>query len=595
MARQALPFFGRYISNGPAHRLHAFRMTLPQPRPKKIRLGDLLVEHGMITAEQLQSALALQRKTGDKLGHALIASGLVNESTLLDFLARQLDIPRVDLGSYEHKPEVIERLPESIARRFRVLALEETADHILVGMADPTDIFAHDELSRILGKAVRRAIVSEAELLHILDRVYRRTSELNALADELELEVSTPERGPLLSVSDTTTDAPVVKLIQSLLRDAIQAHASDIHIEPEEKELRIRIRVDGVMRVQAVAERKIAVPLISKLKILAGLDIAEKRLPQDGRFHAQVQSKHIDVRVSTLPQQYGESAVLRVLDQSGELLGLDRIGMPPAMLDRFRRMATSPYGLVLVTGPTGSGKTTTLYGAIKEINDPSHKIITVEDPVEYRLAGVTQVQVNTKIDLSFARVLRSILRQDPDVVLIGEIRDQETMEMALRTAMTGHLVFSTLHTNDAISTILRLVDMGAAPYLLAAATRAILAQRLVRRLCDSCAVPDPNAAVGVDILERHLGASLAGFVFKHGKGCGHCNNSGYQGRIGIYELLEITPELAVALQQGAWDKFNEQAKQTPHFQNLAVSAVQLAAQGRTNLSEVMRITFGMEV
>ncbi len=569
-------------------------MSVTTVKPKKIRIGDLLIEHKVISQEQLSAALADQKKSGRKLGKVLIESGYVTEDQMLDFLARQLSIPYIDLKRYHLKPEVVQLIPEVQARRFRALALEDTRDGLLIGMADPTDIFAYDELARVVRKPLRFAVVREADLLKAVDLMYRRTAEISGLAQELDQEMSANDVdiGQLAAVA--TTDAPVVKLLQTIFEDAVQVNASDIHIEPDEKELRIRFRLDGVMRVQTTAERRIASALASRLKLMAGLDISEKRLPQDGRFNIRVRDKSIDVRLSTLPVQYGESAVMRLLNQSAGVLDLEVLGMPDGMLQRFRRMIHSPHGMVLVTGPTGSGKTTTLYGALKELNKPSAKVITVEDPIEYRMSGINQVQVNTKIDLTFARVLRSVLRQDPDIVLVGEMRDQETAEIGLRAAMTGHMVLSTLHTNDAISTVSRLMDMGAAPFLIAASLRGIVAQRLVRRICDSCSEPHALEPGMRAIVAAELGDALEGMQFHRGRGCTYCNHTGYQGRIGIYELLEIDDALAAPLHAGDQLAFGVAAKKQAGYQSLRHSAIALAARGLTTMDQVMRATFGLE-
>ena len=569
-------------------------MSVTTVKLKKIRIGDLLIEHKVISQEQLGAALADQKKSGRKLGKVLIESGYVTEDQMLDFLARQLSIPYIDLKRYHLKPEVVQLIPEVQARRFRALALEDAREGLLVGMADPTDIFAYDELARVVRKPLRFAVVRESDLLKAVDMMYRRTAEISGLAQELDQELSANDVDIGQLAAAATTDAPVVKLLQTIFEDAVQVNASDIHIEPDEKELRIRFRQDGVMRVQTTAERRIASALASRLKLMAGLDISEKRLPQDGRFNIRVRDKSIDVRLSTLPVQYGESAVMRLLNQSAGVLDLEVLGMPDVMLQRFRRMIHSPHGMVLVTGPTGSGKTTTLYGALKELNKPSVKVITVEDPIEYRMSGINQVQVNTKIDLTFARVLRSVLRQDPDIVLVGEMRDQETAEIGLRAAMTGHMVLSTLHTNDAISTVSRLMDMGAAPFLIAGSLRGIVAQRLVRRICDSCSEPHTLEPGMRAIVAAELGDTLEDMHFHRGRGCTYCNHTGYQGRIGVYELLEIDDALAAPLHRGDQLAFGEAAKKQAGYQSLRHSAIALAARGLTSMDQVMRATFGLE-
>ncbi len=568
-------------------------MSVTAVKPKKIRIGDLLIEHKVISQEQLTAALADQKKTGRKLGRVLIENGYLTEDQMLDFLARQLNIPCIDLKRYHLKPEVVALIPEVQARRFRALALEDARDGLLIGMADPTDIFAYDELARTLRKPFRFAVVREADLLKAMDMMYRRTAEISGLAQELGQELSANDVDIGQLAAEGVTDAPVVKLLQTLFEDAVQINASDIHIEPDEKELRIRFRLDGIMRVQTTAERRIASALASRLKLMAGLDISEKRLPQDGRFNIRVRDKSIDVRLSTLPSQYGESVVMRLLNQSAGVLDLERLGMPENILKRFRKMIHSPHGMVLVTGPTGSGKTTSLYGALKELNQPTSKVITVEDPIEYRMSGISQVQVNAKIDFTFARVLRSVLRQDPDIVLVGEMRDQETAEIGLRAAMTGHLVLSTLHTNDAISTVSRLLDMGAAPFLVAGSLRGIVAQRLVRRICDSCTEPAELEPGMRAIVVAELGDAAAGVQFHRGRGCSYCNHTGYQGRIGIYELLEIDDALAAPLHHGDQIAFGIAAKKQVGYQSLRRSAIDLAARGLTTMEQVVRVTYGM--
>jgi MSHA biogenesis protein MshE len=370
----------------------------------------------------------------------------------------------------------------------------------------------------------------------------------------------------------------------------VQVGASDIHIEPDESVLRIRQRIDGVLHEQVMKEKRIAAALVSRLKLMSGLDISEKRLPQDGRFNIRVKDHNIDVRVATMPIQYGESVVMRLLDQSGGILDLDQVGMPADILQRFRRNIHRPHGLVLVTGPTGSGKTTTLYAALSEINSAEKKIITVEDPVEYRLPRVNQVQVHTKIGLGFASVLRTALRQDPDIILVGEMRDQETAEIGLRASITGHLVLSTLHTNDALSTAIRLIDMGIPGYMVATALQAIIAQRLVRRICDSCTTaytPTPQEMIW---LRNLLGSQADGLQFRHGTGCPHCNNTGYHRRVGVFELLELDEAMADALRQNDSVAFAHAVKANPGFRSLTLNALDYAVAGITTLEEVLRIS-----
>ncbi|MCW8918186.1 MAG: GspE/PulE family protein [Gammaproteobacteria bacterium] len=558
---------------------------------KKIRIGDLLVEHKIISENQLMTALADQKKSGHKLGRALIELGFLGEDQLLEFLSRQLQIPYIDLKHYKYRPETVRLVPETIARRFRIIALDDSQEAVLVGMADPTDIFAYDELARILKKPIRQAVVREGELLRTIDSVYRKTEEISSLAEELNEELSETDFNfdELLQSSDVS-EAPVVKLLQSVFEDAVQIGASDIHIEPDEYVLRIRQRIDGVLHEQEMKERRIAGALVSRLKLMGGLDISERRLPQDGRFNIRVKDKPIDVRLSTMPIQHGESVVMRLLDQSGGNLNLETIGMPERLLRRFRRNIHKPHGMVLVTGPTGSGKTTTLYGALNELNAPEKKIITVEDPVEYRLARINQVQVNSKIGLSFANVLRTALRQDPDIVLVGEIRDQETAEIALRASITGHLVLSTLHTNDAVSTAIRLIDMGIPGYMVATSLEAIVAQRLLRRICEGCISNYEPSVQERAWLKKMLPEGFAQLQLRHGSGCPHCNNTGYRGRIGVFELLELDEPMADALRRNDSSAFAKAAAASPNFRSLTRNALDFASDGITTLAEVLRIS-----
>lgn len=556
---------------------------------KKIRLGELLVQNDIITEQQLQEALEAQKKSGLKLGRMLMELGFVEENTLLEFLSENLGIPFIDLKTHNFDVELIQRLPEVYARRFRAIVLSENPRGLVVGMVDPRDIYAYDELARILQDNIEVALVRESDLLSTLDLVYRRTEEIANYAEELDEEI-TEGQFDLAEIASSAEeeDATVVKLLKSIFEDAVQVRASDIHIEPDENVLRIRQRVDGVLQEQIVKEKRVAAPLVLRLKLMAGLNISEKRLPQDGRFSLIVKDRRLDIRVSTMPIENGESVVLRLLDQTGGVTSLDDVGMPEHLLATFRRIIHLPHGLILVTGPTGSGKTTTLYGALQELNESSKKIITVEDPVEYRLQRINQVQVNTKIELSFARVLRSALRQDPDVILVGEIRDSETAEIALRAAMTGHLVLSTLHTNDALSSAMRLIDMGAEGFLAASSLRAVVAQRLVRRLCRNCSVPHELSTTEKSWIEEKLNEGIER-NFHTGQGCHHCNNSGYRGRIGVFELLVINDEMADALRREDSFEFIKAAKRSRGYEPLVDAALKYAASGVTSISEVLRV------
>ena len=563
----------------------------PPAARQKIRLGDLLVAQKVISSADLEMALAAQKKSGRRLGRVIVEMGLAGENDIAQALARQLAIPFVDLRKFNPDPSVLQLLPETQARRFRAMPLARRDGEIFVGMADPTDLSAYDEIARLIPAGIQLAVVAEGDLLAAIDRLYRRTDDIHGLTEELARDMGENEASiiGLEALGEGQADAPVVRLLQTLFEDALQVGASDLHIEPQEKQLMIRFRIDGVLHQQTAADLKIAPALALRLKIVAGLDIAEKRLPQDGRFAVKVRGRTVDVRLSTLPTQYGESVVMRLLSQGDNALSLDGLGMSAELLARFRAILHRPNGLVLVTGPTGSGKTTTLYAALTELNDPGTKIITVEDPVEYRLPGINQVQANDKIDLSFARVLRAMLRQDPDVILVGEMRDAETAQIALRAAMTGHLVLSTLHTNDAASTPVRLLDMGVPAYMVATSVQGVLAQRLVRKLCPHCKKPHaPTPQEQVWLGRAYSEQPDAGFMA--GQGCERCHGTGYAGRRAIHELLDMDATLADALARGEPGAFVAAARAALAGQTLRDQAIALARAGITSLAEAMRVS-----
>ncbi|MFO1427468.1 MAG: ATPase, T2SS/T4P/T4SS family [Steroidobacteraceae bacterium] len=530
------------------------------PVRRKIRLGELLVQNQVITAEQLTKALAEQKRTGRKLGRVLADLGMVAESALHDFLSKHLQVPFVDLKQLRIDGEAVRLLPEPLARRHRALVLQQDARGLLVGMADPTDLHAFDELQARLKLPIRLALIGESTSCAPSTRSTAAPTR----------SPRSPRRCATSSARATSTSsrcrptrarrAPVLRLLQSMFHDAAQVRAS-IHIEPGENNLRIRMRVDGTLQEQVLDGRRVASALVTRLKLMCGLDIAEKRLPQDGRFSLRIRDAGYDVRLATMPTTWGESVVMRLLDQSTALLTLDRLGMSADTEARFRRLVERTAGMVLVTGPTGSGKTTTLYAALSHLNRPGVKVLTVEDPVEYRLDRITQVQVNGKIGLDFARVLRTALRQDPDILLVGEMRDRETVEIGLRGAMTGHLVFSTLHTINAIASVNRLLDMGAAGYMIAAALHGVVAQRLVRRVCTDCAAPaTPTANELAWLASCRPALAIEQQKFVTGQGCTYCNLTGYRGRLAVYELLEIDRPLADAVRRGDIEAFARAAR-----------------------------------
>ncbi|MGR5141597.1 GspE/PulE family protein [Photobacterium sp. DNB23_23_1] len=558
------------------------------------RLGDLLIEEGIVSPDMLDQALDNQQSTGRKLGDTLISLGFLSEQQMLQFLSRQLDIPLVDLNRLTVDTNAVALLAEVHARRLRALVLSEQDGMVRVAMSDPADLAAQEAVYDQLGQyRIELVIASERQLITSFDRYYRRTQEIVSFAEQLQAEHQHHSDYSFGLDNNDNDEVTVVKLINSLFEDAIQVGASDIHIEPDSDVLRIRQRIDGVLHETLLKESGVASALVLRLKLMASLDISEKRLPQDGRFNLSVRGQSVDVRLSTMPVQHGESVVMRLLNQSAGILSLEQVGMPDDILQRLRRQLRRPHGMILVTGPTGSGKTTTLYGALSELNQPGKKLITAEDPVEYRLPRVNQVQVNSKIGLSFSSILRTFLRQDPDIILVGEMRDQETVEIGLRSALTGHLVLSTLHTNDAIDSALRMIDMEAPGYLVASAVRAVLAQRLVRRVCKDCATEhDLEPAKQQWLMARfpHLGDAR----FLKGRGCQTCNFTGYRGRIGVFELLEMRPDMMDALRGGDAVLFSQIARQSTGYKPLIESAMELAQQGVTSLDEVLVLGEGDE-
>ena len=556
----------------------------------KVRLGDVLVAQKLVSREQLNIALEQQKRSGRRLGRVLVDQGFCNDEQIAEALARQLNIPYVNLKFYNLNNDVVRRLSESQARRFRAIVLEDRRGKYLVGFADPSDLFAADEVQRSLKRDIEVAAVSEDQVLVTIDRIYRRTEEISGLAKAVEREIGDAyvDFGALAAAAGLE-DAPVVKLLQTVFEDAVAANASDVHIEPQERNVRIRFRIDGVLQVQTDVDAKIGPALVLRVKLMGGLDISEKRRPQDGRFNVLVRDQQVDVRLSTMPVQHGESVVMRLLNRKAKLLSMDGLGMPTEMLARFQRLLQRTNGMILVTGPTGSGKTTTLYAALGEINSTEKKIITVEDPVEYKLPGINQVQVNDRIDLSFSVVLRSALRQDPDIILVGEMRDQETAQIGLRAALTGHLVLSTLHTKDAATTPIRLIDMGAPYYMVGTSIHAVLAQRLVRLNCESCMKDEVPDAAQTTWLAREYATPIAGRKFRRGHGCSHCNGTGLSGRTGIYEMLEMAPDMVTAINQNRTDEFAALAEQALRGRSLKHQALELALAGRAPLEEVIRV------
>ena len=558
-------------------------------------LGDTLVEQGLLTTGKLKIALIEHKRSGRQLGRVLVENGLATEEQIARALAHQMKIPFVDLKRFEVEPSTVRVLTETQARRYRALVLEDRGDSFLVGLVDPSDLRNYDDLTAQIKHKLDMALITNEQFIHTVDRIYRKTELIGEFAKEIEREIESQQSNVIdLNAMDDdvlSEDAPVVKLLRTVFDDAAQVRASDVHIEPQAKNLVVRFRIDGVLHTQLEADSRIASAVVVRLKLMAGLDIAEKRLPQDGRIAVKSGNRRLDVRMSTMPSQYGESVVLRVLVGEGQLINIEKSGMPPVTYKEFMRVVGSPHGIVLVCGPTGSGKTTTLYGALQKLNTPKVKILTVENPVEYRIPGIIQVQVNERIDLGFARVLRSFLRQDPDILLVGEIRDQETAQIAARAAMTGHLVLSTIHTNDAVSTPARLLDMGVPGYMIASTLLAVLAQRLVRvncRYCSETYSPQPVEIAWVNHVLEDVKDKIEP-KFQLGRGCSRCNDVGYYGRVGIFEMIEMTAPLATSLQSSDPRQFETVARAQLGNNTMVRQVLNLVLAGETTVDEAMQV------
>ncbi len=583
-----------------------------------MKLGQMLVKAGVITREQLESALNAQRDQGGRLGLNLVRMNLINEEDLNSYLSRQIRIEAINIEKMKIEADVLQLVPAKLAIRYEVIPVERVGKTLVVAMADPHNLFTIDDLRFSLGMEIEPHICASSMIQRALDRIYRQDDAIVAVSDEklrknghttveevmkgpedellvgdeaffslIEEEEGEEELDEDLAVS--TSDSPVVKLVNRVVADAVKRGASDIHFEPFEKYVRIRYRIDGVLHEIMRPSRKYRLAMVSRLKILGGMNIAEHHLPQDGRTKIRVGDRFVDMRVSTLPTLFGEKVELRLLDRSQVSLDLDTLGFEPEALKAFRKAIKRPYGIALVTGPSGSGKTTTLYSAISELNDVGVNIMTAENPVEFNLKGINQVQMNEDVGLNFAMALRAYLRQDPDIIMVGEIRDKETSEIAIRAALTGHLVLSTVHTNDAPSTINRLVDMGTEPYMLSTSLICVCSQRLIRKICKNCKTP---VSISREALED-AGVDPDRFsstTFYEGTGCPQCNNTGYKGRIGIYEVMTVDEEMRALIENDANSIELEKTALARGMINLREAALRKLESGLTTFQEVVRET-----
>ena len=567
------------------------------------RLGEILVKDSLISADQLKQALEHQKKNGGRLGTCLVKLGLVSDDDITAVLSRQYGVPSINLKFYEVDPSVIKLVPQETATRYQIVPLSRVGSTLTIAMTDPTNVFAMDDIKFMTGFNVEPVVASETAISEAIHKFYGDVETVEELdkvmkdltgedGDALELAGEEAEMD-LATLEKAAEEAPIIKLVNLILTDAVKRGASDIHVEPYEKELRVRFRIDGILQNVMSPPMKLKDAISSRVKIMSKLDISEKRLPQDGRIMIKYlkdgKKKELDFRVSTVPTLFGEKIVMRLLDKENLRLDMTKLGFEAESLAKFERQILRPYGMVLVTGPTGSGKTNTLYSSVARLNTPETNIMTAEDPVEFQLPGINQVQMKEQIGLNFASALRAFLRQDPNIILVGEIRDFETAEIAVKAALTGHLVLSTLHTNDAPSTISRLMNMGIEPFLVATSVNLICAQRLVRRICVNC--KEPLQILPAALVEAGYSVEESNKVtVQHGRGCGTCNNTGYKGRCGLYEVMEITDELRELILVGASALELKKKALENGMITLRRSGLIKAAAGMTTLEEVVRET-----
>lgn len=553
-----------------------------------VRLGDLLVKANKITRTQLNEVLEMQKVKKKKIGQLIVDEGILSEIEIIEVLKEQLGIDMVTLSAIDIDTRAVSLVSETLCKKYDIFPFYVEDGLIKVAVSDPLNIFAIDDVEINTGRRVKAYIATSDEIRNATDRYYSGRSVENAINEINKTVAVTSIKADDIDKMDDVKNAPTVKLVDSLLKNAVEQRASDIHIEPYEKFIRVRFRVDGVLNEISTLSIDVLSGIVTRIKILADLNIAERRVPQDGRIVTNINNKNVDMRVSILPLITGEKVVIRILDRSNYKVGRERLGMSKEDLGKLDDIISAPHGIILVTGPTGSGKSTTLYTVLSELNDNEKNIVTVEDPVEYSLEGINQINVNSKVGLTFASGLRSILRQDPDIVMIGEMRDSETAEIGIRAAITGHLVLSTLHTNDAPSSVMRLVDMGVEPFMVATALKGVIAQRLVRRICPYC-----KEAIPADVAERRLlGVSEnEEAVHYKGKGCAACNHTGYAGRMGVYEIMNIDRDLKdLILKTSNSDEVKDLAIKKG-MKTLAMSAKELVLSGQTTIEEMMKIIF----
>lgn len=560
---------------------------------KRKRLGEILIDGGIITQRQLEEALARQKGLGMKLGEALIHLGYVKEDDILLTIKQQLSIPIIDINRIVVAEEVLRLLPESVARKYEVVPVDINNNRLIVAMNDPTNYFALDDIRLAVGMLIRPVLARRNDILKSIDRHYGRSEAEKAAREYAKQAGVSPVAAAVELINAPPAgaedeDTPVIRFLNTIIENAVNNYASDVHIEPIDEELRVRYRVDGVMREILRTPISMAGPVVSRVKIMSDLNIAERRLPQDGRISYQAPDRNIDLRVSVIPTMFGEKVVLRILDRASVILDKEKLGLTREDQKQFDELIKKPYGIVLVTGPTGSGKTTTLYTMLNQLNSEDKNIVTLEDPVEFNFKGINQIQVNAKAGLTFAAGLRAILRQDPDIIMVGEMRDTETSEIAVRSALTGHLVLSTIHTNDASSAVTRLVDMDIEPFLISASLVGVISQRLVRTICPNCVEEYEASYAEMNLLGVTSGQKI---MLKRGKGCNYCHFSGYKGRLGIFEIMQVTPgHRSLIDSRSTADELREYSL-SMGMTTLKESATKLVLQGVTTIDELLRVTF----
>ena len=574
----------------------------------KKSLGESLVDEGVITADQLKQAQAEEKRTGQRLRKVLVEMGLIAEEDLVSFLSEKLNVPRIELGNYLVDPKIVELIPEDLARKYELVPVLKIGNRLTCAMADPWNIFALDDVRARTGLIIEPSVATEAEIKKAINEMYGARGTMEDLIksiDKEKLEVPPDKETDIKKLRGITEEPTVIKLVNLLIMQAVKEGSSDIHIEPEEDTLRLRIRVDGILHEITAPPKHLQSAIISRIKIMANLDISERRVPQDGRFTVKMSGRQVDVRVSCVPTIYGENVVLRLLDAGSALLSLSQLGFSDAILENYNKVISRPHGIILITGPTGSGKTTTLYASLDKINSAEKNIVTIEDPVEYKLPGIRQIQVDTNVNLTFSSGLRSILRQDPNIIMVGEIRDLETAEIAIQAALTGHLVFSTLHTNDAPGAMTRLIDMGVEPFLVSSSVIAVLAQRLVRKICPQCKekyTPTKEELKDIGLLNERrttnpaheakggAGDKRRNVVFYRGKGCPGCMKTGYKGRISIYELMIPNDKIRDSIiAKSSTSEIRKRAIESGMV-TLMQNGVEKVRSGITTVEEVLRVT-----